>query len=82
MIPSLGISVIHNLYITIIMVTNSNTKQLPYQVNTFAKGMDTDTSDSLISNDSYRIAENLRYITDIDETTGELRLIEGAIKIN
>ena len=64
------------------MVTNSNTKQLPYQVNTFAKGMDTDTSDSLISNDSYRIAENLRYITDIDETTGELRLIEGAIKIN
>lgn len=64
------------------MVTNSNTKQLPYQVNTFAKGMDADTSDSLISNDSYRIAENLRYITDIDETTGELRLIEGAIKIN
>lgn len=64
------------------MVTNSNTKQLPYQINTFAKGMDTDTSDALIDNDTYRLAENLRYITDIDETTGELRLIEGAITIN
>lgn len=64
------------------MVTNSNTKQLPYQINTFAKGMDTDTSDALIDNDAYRLAENLRYITDIDETTGELRLIEGAVTIN
>ena len=40
--------------------------------------MDTDTSDALISNKSYRMAKNLRYITDVDENTGELRLIEGA----
>jgi len=48
------------------------------QANTFAKGMDTDTSDMLIDSEAYRLAKNLRYITDVDETTGELRLIEGA----
>ena len=52
------------------------------QVNTFSNGMDTDTSDMLISDKSYRLAKNLRYITDVDETTGELRLIEGATSIN
>lgn len=60
------------------MATNTNTMQ----INTFAKGMDTDTSDMLIDNESYRLAKNLRYITDIDETTGELRLIEGAKQLN
>lgn len=64
------------------MATNSNTKQDFYQVNSFAKGMDTDTSDALINSDSYRLAKNLRYITNIDENTGELRLIEGVTKIN
>lgn len=52
------------------------------QVNTFSNGMDTDTSDMLISDKSYRLAKNLRYITDVDETTGELRLIEGATSID
>ena len=59
------------------MATNTNMMQ----INTFAKGMDTDTSDMLISNESYRLAENLRFITDVDETSGELRLIEGAKQI-
>ncbi|WP_277045364.1 hypothetical protein, partial [Sharpea azabuensis] len=44
--------------------------------------MDTDTSDMLIDKDAYRMAENLRYITDVNETTGELRLIEGAKEIS
>ena len=56
------------------MATNENT----YQIHDFSNGMDTDTSDALISNKSYRMAKNLRYITDVDENTGELRLIEGA----
>ena len=64
------------------MSGNQNTNQLPYQVNVFVKGMDTDTSDALISNESYRLAKNLRYITDTDENTGELRLIEGVSKID
>lgn len=60
------------------MATNTNMMQ----INTFAKGMDTDTSDMLISNESYRLAENLRFITDVDETSGELRLIEGAKQLS
>lgn len=51
------------------------------QINTFAKGMDTDTSDALISSDSYRYAENLRYITDGESNSGELHLIDGGIKV-
>lgn len=59
------------------MDTNGNNTQ----INTFSGGMDTDSSDILIGSDSYRMAENLRYLTDTDETTGELRLIEGATKL-
>ena len=59
------------------MDTNGNNTQ----INTFSGGMDTDSSDMLIGSDSYRMAENLRYLTDADETTGELRLIEGATRL-
>lgn len=47
------------------------------QTNTFAGGMDTDTSDMLIKSDKYRFAKNLRLITDSDSNSGELHLIEG-----
>lgn len=47
------------------------------QINTFVKGMDTDTSDALISSEAYRYAENLRYVTDGESNSGELHLIDG-----
>lgn len=50
------------------------------QVNTFTKGMNTDTSDALISNEQYRYAENVRPITNTDNNSGELYLIEGTTK--
>lgn len=55
------------------MDTNSNTRQ----INTFSRGIDTDTSDSFVSTESYRLANNLRYITDSNSDTGELHLIPG-----
>lgn len=55
------------------MSTNSDLQQ----INVFSKGMNTDTSDALLSNEQYRYAENLRFITDTGENSGELRLIEG-----
>ena len=47
------------------------------QVNSFLKGMNTDTSDSMIPAEQYRYAENLRIVTNTQENSGELRLIEG-----
>ena len=47
------------------------------QIHTFAKGMNSDTSDMYLSNEQYRYAENLRYSTNTDSNSGELRLIEG-----
>ena len=47
------------------------------QVNTFLKGMNTDTSDSLLENSQYRYAENVRLSTDKDNNSGELRLVDG-----
>ena len=52
------------------------------QINTFGKGMNTDTSDMYISNEQYRYAENLRYITNKGSNSGELRLIEGTKPID
>lgn len=49
------------------------------QVNTFIKGMDTDTSDMYLSNQSYRYAENVRITTDEESNSGELHLIEGTV---
>jgi hypothetical protein len=47
------------------------------QTNTFVGGMDTDTSDMLITSEKYRFAKNLRLITDSNSNSGELHLIEG-----
>lgn len=51
------------------------------QTNTFTKGMNTDTADMYIPSDQYRYAENLRYVTDVDNNTGELSTICGSKKI-
>ena len=55
------------------MDTNTNREQ----TNQFIKGMNTDTSDSLIDDQQYRYAENVRIITNKDNNSGEIRLIEG-----
>ena len=47
------------------------------QTNTFVGGMDTDTSDMLMTSEKYRFAKNLRLITDSNSNSGELHLIEG-----
>ena len=51
------------------------------QTNTFITGMDTDTSDMYIGEGSYRYAENLRVVTDTDNNSGELHIIQGTDKI-
>ena len=48
------------------------------QTNTFAGGMDTDTSDMLMKDSQYRLANNLRYVTNSEENTGELHMIDAA----
>ena len=60
------------------MSTNSNLQQ----INVFNKGMNTDTSDAYLSSEQYRYAENLRFITDTGENSGELRRIEGYKTLN
>ena len=47
------------------------------QTNNFYDGMNTDTSDAFLSESSYRLANNLRFITNEQENSGELRMIEG-----
>ena len=59
---------------------DTNQKQ-PIQTNTFNEGMDTDTSDAFIKSSKYRLANNVRYITDTDSNSGELHMIEGATKV-
>lgn len=49
------------------------------QLNNFADGMNTDTSDFVLSESSYRLANNLRFITNEQENSGELHMIEGAV---
>jgi len=60
------------------MGTNSNTKQVPYTLNDFIKGIDTDTSSYLIESSKYRDALNLRILTNKGSNTGELHKIEGS----
>ena len=48
-----------------------------WQINTFADGMNSDSSDSIIANNQYRYAQNLRVVTDSNSNSGELHLIEG-----
>ena len=56
--------------------------QRTQQVNSFNGGMNSDISDSLIGSDKYRLANNLRYITNIKENTGELHQIDGSTEIH
>ena len=46
------------------MDINTNTKKLPYALNNFVKGIDTDTSSYLIESSKYRDALNLRILTN------------------
>jgi len=39
--------------------------------------MDTDTSDALLKSSKYRLAKNVRLVTNTDSNTGELHKIEG-----
>jgi len=48
------------------------------QINQFSKGMVADISDALLDDGQYRMAKNLRYVTDNEENTGELHMIEGS----
>lgn len=50
------------------------------QTNTFSEGMNTDVSDALLKDSQYRLAHNVRYITNTDSNTGELHSIEGNIR--
>ena len=52
------------------------------QINTFTKGMNTDTSDAYMPADQYRYAENLRVTSDENGYAGELHLIEGTSDLN
>ena len=47
------------------------------QINTFTKGMNTDTSDLYLPSDQYRMAKNLRFTASGGSNQGELHLIEG-----
>jgi len=49
-------------------------------MNDFSKGMNTDTSDAFLDKSQYRLANNLRYVTNTEENSGELHMIEGAHK--
>lgn len=51
------------------------------QTNTFLKGMNTDTSDFLLSDEQYRYAENVRLTTDLDNNQGELHVVNGISRI-
>ena len=46
------------------------------QINTFEKGMNTDVSDTLLPNNQYRYAENLRFTSHDTDNTGELQPIK------
>ena len=61
------------------MDTNQPNNQ---QTNLFLQGMDTDTSDMLLSNQKYRYAENVRITTNVDNNSGEIRLVEGNKKVD
>ena len=49
--------------------------------NTFESGMNTDTSDSLISSNQYRLAKNMRLITTGNNNSAELHFIEGTARV-
>lgn len=51
------------------------------QINTFVKGLDTDSSDFIIDNQSYRNANNIRLIGDRFGSNISAQLIEGNVLI-
>lgn len=51
------------------------------QINAFIRGMNLDSDISILGNESYRYAENVRLITNEDGTTGVLQDIEGMEKL-
>lgn len=51
------------------------------QINTFAKGLDTDSSDFIIQDQSYRNANNIKLIGDKYSTNISAQLIEGNVLI-
>lgn len=57
------------------MDIKSNTQQ----INTFAGGMNTDLSDMLLKSSQYRLAKNVRYVTNDEENGGELRMVDGCV---
>lgn len=48
-----------------------------FQTNTFTSGMDLDTDVTMLANNKYRYAENVRLVTNDGGTTGVLQNIEG-----
>ena len=51
------------------------------QINTFAKGLDTDSSDFIIQDQSYRNANNIKLIGDKYSTNISAQLIEGNVLV-
>ena len=54
--------------------------QKTQHINSFTGGMNTDTADSMLSNNQYRHALNLRYVTSTKNNSGELHPIEELIE--
>lgn len=52
-----------------------------FQTNTFIEGMDCDTDITMLPNNRYRYAENIRVLTNDEGTSGVLQGIEGVAKI-
>nr|DAS39496.1 MAG TPA: hypothetical protein [Caudoviricetes sp.] len=68
-IHSLITQIIDKLHITIItMDINQNTQH----INTFSGGMNSDTTDAMLSNNQYRFAFDLRYISSSTNKNGSL----------
>lgn len=53
-----------------------------FQNNTFIEGMDSDTDVTLLSDKRYRYAENVRVVTNDQNSSGVLQGIEGVKKYN
>jgi len=47
------------------------------QINTFEKGMNTDTSDALLPSNQYRYAKNLRFTSHDTNNSGELQPVRS-----
>ena len=52
------------------------------QTNTFVGGMNLDTDVTMIPDNQYRYAENVRVITDTDGTTGVLQNVQDTSMVS